>query len=225
MKNEVSVNERTRLPLSLERVLGAAIATADQLGLDSLTMRGLARDLGVEPMSLYYYVANKDQLLNAMLDRVMSEIELPPDSVAWRPALRSLALSAHAVLEAHQWAAGYVMSAARLGPNRMRFMDAMLGRLREAGFPPGTIDLAYHALDSHIVGASLWALSVSPGLNGQPGGADPRELARDFLRSLPDGLPNLADHVEYHLSTTAVDSSFEFGLDLLLEGIEKLRQG
>src|SRR5947209_8441840 len=149
-----SNTRQPRTPLNRDRVLAAALGLADEAGIEALTMRKLGQALGVEAMSLYNHVANKDDLLAGMVDRVAGEIELPPAGGDWAAAVRVSAISAHAALERHPWATTLMMS--RGGPARMRYMDALLRRLREAGFSPELTYHAYHALDAHIFGFSLW---------------------------------------------------------------------
>jgi AcrR family transcriptional regulator len=209
-----------RAPLSLERVLGAAIGLADDGGLESLTMRKLARELGVEVMSLYYYVAKKDDILDGILELVVGEIEpVATQGTDWRSAIRAGAISAHQALERHPWSCPLWMSPDRVGSGRMRYMESMLSRLREAGFSAELTDRAYHALDSHVIGSTLWQVGYS-------GVAElPEDFGATFVRSLPLGeYPYLAEHVEQHLSIPeAGETAFEFGLDLILEGLERVR--
>ncbi len=208
-----------RQPLTKERVLRAAIALADAQGVDALSMRSLAHDLGVEAMSLYHWVRAKDELLAAMVDQVVAQIALPPTSAEWRAALRSIALSAYAVLSEHRWACRLMLTS-RYVPARLRYMEAVLGTLRRAGFTIAETDLAYHALDSHIVGFTLWQESFTFRSR-----AELEKLAHAFLASLPAGeLPHLIEHTEHHLrAKRRPGTDFEFGLDLILEGLDRRR--
>jgi AcrR family transcriptional regulator len=212
--------EETRAPLSIERVLGAAIGLADEGGLDSLSMRKLARELGVEAMSLYHYVSKRDDILDGILDLVMQEIAVAEPGTDWKASVRRSAISAHRVLESHPWACGLMMSPARVRPGRIRFIESMLARLREAGFSAEMTDRAYHALDSHIIGSTLWEVgyaSESEGLDG---------YASTFLRALQvDEFPYMAEHVEQHMKQPDPDDEgeFAFGLDLILDGLQRLR--
>ncbi len=208
-----------RAPLSRDRVLRTAITLADEGGIASLTMRKLARALAVEAMSLYHHVANKDALLDGMVDSVMSEVALPPGGADWKAAIRKSAISAHEVFLGHRWACGLMMAQAGVGPARLRWMDAVLGTLRAAGFSAALTCHAYHALDSHISGFTLWEASFPPA-------AELRDLAATVLRELPvDEYPHLAEHIEQHLTASGQDEEgeFVFGLDLLLDGLERLR--
>jgi AcrR family transcriptional regulator len=207
-----------RAPLSRDRVLHAAIRLADEGGIESLTMRGLGRALGVEAMSLYKHVANKDDVLDGIVDLVEDEIELPSSAEGWAAAIRACAISAHEVLRRHPWACSLIMS--RFRPARLRYMDWLLGRLRGAGFSPRLTYHAYHALDSHILGFTLWEAGHS---------VDTEDLADSvatFLQELPaDDYPHFAEHARQHLAEPGRDDvgGFEFQLDLILDGLQRLR--
>lgn len=216
-----------RTPLSRERVLEAAIRLADEGGIESLTMRKLARELGVEAMSLYNHVANKGDLVDAIVDLVVSEIELPSSSADWELAVRQCAISAHEAFLRHPWACSLAMSGASgrtARMSRVRYMEWLLGRLRDAGFSPELTYRAYHALDSHILGFTLWQLGHTPTVEDL-GGADFADLAATFLRELPArDYPHVAEHVEQHLSGMGEGGSeFVFGLNLILDGLKRAR--
>jgi AcrR family transcriptional regulator len=220
---------QSRVPLSRERVLDAAIRLADEGGIESLTMRRLARALGVEAMSLYNHVANKGDLVDAMVDLVVSEIDLLSTTEAWDAAVRKCAISAHEVLLRHPWSCSLVMSSAstRVPRNaRIRYMEWLLGRLREAGFSPELTYHAYHALDGHILGFTLWELGHSAAANAMRDDKDFADFAASFVRELRAAdYPYLAEHAEQHLAAAGDDgaSEFEFGLDLILDGLERAR--
>jgi AcrR family transcriptional regulator len=208
-----------RLPLSRDRVLHAAIRLADDGGIDAISMRKLGQALGVEAMSLYNHVANKDDILSGIVEIVESEIELPSPGAAWKQALRRTALSAHDVLEQHPWAASLTLSASGSRPVRWRYMNAILGCLREAGFSAETTDLAYHALESHIAGFTLWAAQL------EVDDAELPDLAARFLEQFSgDEFPYVVEHVEQHLAERSPDNpgAFAFGLDLILDGLERI---
>ena len=219
MASQIDPGTAPRVPLSRERVLRAAIDLADTGGITALSMRKLAQELGVEAMSLYYYVAKKEDLLAGMVDLVVRDMELPSMGADWKAALRKSAISAHDVLVRHPWACGLMMSV-KDGTARLRWMDAVLRCLREAGFSTELTHHAYHALDSHITGFTLWQLSF-------PFEAEQlADVAATFLRELPvDEYPYLAEHVEWHLTETRDDDEgeFAFGLDLILDGLERMR--
>lgn len=211
-----------RTPLSRGRVLGAAIELADTEGLAALSMRRLATRLGVEAMSLYYHVRNKDDVLGGMLEHVLAELQFPPAGTPWKEALRRTALSAHAVLDRHRWAATLLMAPGVSSPTRVRWMEAVLAALAAARLPPGLADHAYHALDSYVVGFTLWQSSIPYST------AQLDELARDFLATMPiDELPHTAEHVRWHLARSGGEGrqAFESGLDMLLAGLELARTG
>ena len=200
-------------------MLRGAIDLADEGGMEALTMRRLARALGVEAMSLYYHAANKGDILAGILDLVVREIELPALGAPWKAALRASATSAHEVLRRHPWACNLLMSPAHVCPARLRQMEALLRCLRDGGLSVELTDRAYHALDSHILGFTLWEAGYTSGFKGAPA-----DFATTFLRELSDeDYPHLADHVAYHLRPPSGDrgGDFVFGLDLILDGLER----
>lgn len=224
MSRKVARGTGERTPLSRERVLDAAIALADAEGVRGLTMRRLAAELGVEAMTIYYHVPNKDGILDALVERVIAEIELPERGTAWRPALRSLALSAYDVLGRHRWATQMMLSPGRsAGPMRLRYMDTILATLTDAGFEPTVADHAYHAVEGHVMGFTLWEAGMNLGTREEI-----QALGRAFLAELPvETFPNVAAHIEHHLEPRQPDDagSFAFALDLLLDGLARLRSG
>ena len=165
-----------RTPLNRERVLRAAVALADKSGIESLSMRRLGQDLGVEAMSLYNHVASKDDLLNGITDLVLGEIELPADAEDWKDALRRHAISAHDVLVSHPWACSLALSPDRFSLASVQRAEWMLQQLREGGFSPEVTYHAYHALDAHILGFTLWQLG-----HGIVDAEHLRELAAEFF--------------------------------------------
>lgn len=200
-------------------MLKAAIRLADDGGIEALSMRKLAQALRVEAMSLYNHVANKDDLLAGIVELVASEIELAPAGPDWKAALRQSAISAHEVLLRHRWAPGLWMSTAEVGPARLRNADAILRTLREAGFSEDLTYHGYHILQSHVMGFTLYALSF------RSGAEELKELAATFLRDFPaDEYPDLAEHIKQHMEPSDErQGAFVFGLDLILDGLERLR--
>ena len=212
--------EDRRPPLSRERVLRAAIDLADVGGIESLSMRRLAQELGVEAMSLYYHVANKGDILDGIVDLVVGEFQLPSHDAEWKSAIRATAISAHEVLVRHPWSARLVLSGSGVSMARLRYMDAILGTLRRAGFSAEMTDHAYHALDSHIMGFTLWQVGMNLGTE-----EDLKDMAGQFLAQLSvEEFPHLAEHIEQHLKPSDPDDvpEFEFGLGLILDGLERL---
>ena len=211
-----------RTPLTRDRVLDAALALADADGVPGLTMRRLAAELGVEAMTIYYHVPNKDGILDALVERVIGEIELPDPGTDWRPALRSLALSAYEVLGRHRWATRVMLGPGRSpGPMRMRYMDTILAILAGAGFEPTVADHAYHAIEGHVMGFTLWEAGMNLGTREEI-----QAMGRAFLAELPvETYPNVAAHIEHHLEPRRAgdEGSFAFALDLLLDGLARIR--
>jgi AcrR family transcriptional regulator len=209
-----------RRPLTRERVLRAAISLADEGGLEALSMRRLGQELGVEAMSLYNHVANKNDLLDGITDLVLSEIELPDDD-DWKQALRRHAVSAHDVLREHRWAPNLALSPERTSAVSVRRADWMLRRLREGGLPAEVTYHAYHALDAHILGFTLWQLGHGIASREQLAG-----LAEDFFRTFtPAEYPYLHEHAQQHVSGFGEGErgAFELVLDLILDGLERMR--
>jgi AcrR family transcriptional regulator len=214
-----------RFPLSRARILQAALDLADEHGIETLTMRELGQALGFEAMSLYNHVANKGDIVDAIVDRIVSEIELPSGTEDWETAIRTCAISAHQAFLRHPWACGLVMapSISFTEPTaRTRYIEWLLGRLREAGFSPELTYHGYHALDSHILGFTLWQLGHSPG-TVKP--EDMADFAAAFIRELPaDEFPYLVEHIHQHLAPSGDEvSAFEFGLDLILDSLKRIQ--
>ena len=218
-----------REPLSKDRVLRAAMEIADGEGIDALSMRRLASELGVEAMSLYYYVKNKDEMLAAIAELALSEIEAPVPGDDPMAAIRAAAISYHDALRRHPWVHGIITvaikglnSGPQLTPTQARYMEAELKCFRLAGFSPRMTHHAYHLLDSHIVGSTLWEAGIAAAI---PKGAL-ADLAKSVMERLPpDRFPYTHEHIQQHIGKLAKDdkSPFEFGLDLILEGLARMR--
>jgi len=208
-----------RRPLSRKRVLDAAIALADDGGIEALSMRRLARELGVEAMSLYNHVANKDEILDGIVEVIAGETELPPDGTEWKAAIRQSAVSTRDMFVRHPWASGLWMSRQGGGTVRLERSDWLLRTLREAGLSPELTYHAYHIVESHILGFTVQQL------NFPYGGEELEGLANRFLARLPPGeFPDFVEHVKQHLEPHDDGvGGFELGLDLILEGLERLR--
>ena len=205
--------------LTRERVLRAAIELADERGIDALTMRELARKLGVEGGSLYYHVAGKGDLLDGMTDLVAAEIEVPSGSSDWKEAMRRRAISARDVFSRHPWAAGLIDSRGPSGPGSLSYVDRVLGTLLQAGFSPGIAAHAFLALDSYIYGFERQRSNLSLGDD-----AVTTETAQDYLAAIPQGAyPSLACvAMEYAVRPYDDAAAFDFGLDLILDSLERL---
>lgn len=210
-----------RTPLSRERVLRAAVTFADESGIGSLSMRKLGEVLGVEAMSLYNHVASKDELLDGMVDLVFSEIDLPSGGMGWKTAMRLRAVSARQALARHRWAIGLMESRTSPGPATLRHHDAVLGSLRQGGF---SVEMAAHAfsvLDSFTYGFALQEASLPFDTAEQTA-----VLAETIMAQFPAGeYPHLAELTVTHVLQPGYDygSEYEFGLDLILDGLERAR--
>jgi AcrR family transcriptional regulator len=216
-------NPKTRPPLTRDRVFEAAIRLADEGGLESLTMRKLAGDLGVEAMSLYHHVANKNDVVSSIVDRVVAEFDLPMDEQSWEAAVRSCAISAHEALVRHPWACNPVLTPKfDTFSARMRYMEWLLGQFRDAGFGPELTYQGYHAVDSHIFGFTLWQLGHSATTTKVV-----PDLATAVLQELSENeFPYLIEHIHQHLEAPGNDGAlaFEFGLDLILDGLRRAHE-
>jgi AcrR family transcriptional regulator len=205
-----------RRPLSRDRIVDAAVRLADEDGLDAVSMRKVGQALGVEAMSLYNHVANKEDLLEAMVERVAGEMELS-DEPEWEQALRRCAISAHDALLRHRWAPSLVMApSSGIHSWRIRYMNWVMGRLHDAGFSPELTYRGYHAVDSHIFGFTLWQL----------GHAAPTSAGGDGDADFPwEEYPHVGEHIRQHMADEPPDATvteFEFGLDLILSGFKRL---
>jgi AcrR family transcriptional regulator len=194
----------------------------DREGLGSLTMRRLGADLDVEAMALYRHVHGKADILDGIVDHVLGEIDLSPLSEDWKTSLRASAISAHETLLRHPWTCGLVLSPnLRAIPSRMTYIESILAQLRTAGFSPSAASRGYHAIDSHILGFTLWELGHT--IPNDSSG----ELLDTFVRQFDYATyPFLGEHMLEHLAESDSNEmgDFEFGLDLILEGIEGILQ-
>jgi AcrR family transcriptional regulator len=205
-------------------VLRAAVALADEIGIEALSMRRLAEALGVVPMALYKHVANKEELLDGMVDVVVGEIDPPAGGTDWRSAVRRRVLSARRSLRRHPWAPGVIESRTEPPPAVMAYLDSMIGILRAGGL---SADLTHHAL--HAVGSRLYGFTQE--VFDDSGSLDPAARAA-MVGELEAAYPHVAEMVRaiYHDPTSVVGGGcddqfeFEFALDLLLDGLERLRK-
>jgi AcrR family transcriptional regulator len=218
-----------RAPLSRDRVLHAAVALADVVGIEALSMRRLAQELGVVPMALYKHVANKDELLDGMVDAVLAEIEPADPALEWPAAVRRRLLSARQAVLRHPWARKAIESRTRRTPVVLAYMDSLAGTFRTGGF---SADLTHHVM--HALGNRIWGFS--PELFDEP--RDPQApamspeqqeaLAAEFARRYPHILEIATAATQGDLSAVGggCDEQFEyeFALDVLLDGFERLRE-
>ncbi len=225
MAGRTRASARRRDPLSRESVLGAAVRLADDGGVGALTMRKLADRLGVEAMSLYHHVADKEDILDGMVDVVFAEIDMPhdgSDGSGWRSAMRTRALSARDALARHRWALGLMESRSNAGPATLRHHDAVIGSLRRAGFSIAAAAHAYSLLDSYIYGFALQAQNMPLETPGEV-----EDIASAMLSRMPaDTYPHLTEMIVDHALQPGYSfaDEFEIGLDLILDVLEKLRQ-
>jgi AcrR family transcriptional regulator len=213
----MSENHQQRAPLSRERVLRAAVGIADAGGVGSLTIRSLAQELGVKPMSVYYHVANKDEILDGIVDLVFAEIELPSAGGDWRSELRRRANSARQVLRRHPWAIGLMESRTSPGPATLRHHDATIGTLRAAGFSVEMTAHAYALLDSYVYGFALQEASLPFDTPDTVA-----EVAGPMMERFPPGAyPHLVELATEHVLRPGYDfgDEFEFGLTLILDAL------
>jgi AcrR family transcriptional regulator len=211
-------------PLSRERVLTTAVAFADRHGLDALSMRKLADELGAGAMSLYHYVPNKEQLIDGMVEIVFSEIEPPSLELDWKTAMRRRAVSTRDALNRHRWAVGLMEGRMDPGLASMRIREAILGCLREAGFSIEETIQAYSVQDAYIYGFALQERSL-PFESAEESTAIAEATTQD-IADLANEFPYLAEVVAGHVATVGYDftAAFEYGLDLILDGLEKRRE-
>ena len=210
-----------RRRLSRELVLQAAISHADTSGLEALSMRTLAELLEVAPMALYRHVANKDDLIDAMVDVVFSEIGVPAGGDDWKTSMRQRAIAIRDALSRHRWAVGLMESRRNPGPANLRHHDAVIGRLRAAGFDVVMAAHAYSLLDSYIYGFALTKLNL-PFETAE----DVGEVAQTMLEPFPvNEYPNLVEFLNEHVLRPGYDygDEFEYGLDVILDGLERMR--
>ena len=214
---------KPRSPLGRERVLLAAVAFADEHGIASLSMRRLGDVLGVEAMSLYNHVANKDELLDGMVDLVFSEIDLPVGGADWKTAMRERAQSARQALRRHPWAIALMSTRTSPGPATLRHHDAVIGTLRAAGFSVALTAHAFSALDGYIYGFALQEATLPSGDTEE----ETAEVAQMMMAQVPaDEYPHLTEFTVEHILQPGYDygDEFGFGLDLILDGLEKTRE-
>ncbi len=222
MAADATARAQARSRLRRERVLQAAIAQADEGGLDALTMRRLAEDLEFAPMALYRHVANKDDLIDGMVDLVFEEIPVPVVGADWRTSMRDRALAVRDALARHPWAIGLMESRAHPGPANLRHHDAVIGCLRAGGFDAAATAHAYSLLDSYIYGFALTKLNLP--FDTQ---SDVAEVSQAMLDPFPaDQYPHLVEFLADHVMQPGYDyaDEFESGLDIVLDGLARSRR-
>jgi AcrR family transcriptional regulator len=221
MATHTNPSATPRVPLNRERILHAALILADRDGIDSLSMRKIGQELQVEAMSLYNHVANKDDILDGIIDLVFSEIDVPSDRNDWKIAMYQRALSVRDVLLRHPWATSLMQSRTRPGPATIRHHNAVIGSLRRAGFSITMAAHAYSVLDGYIYGFALQQINL-PYHTSEDNTAFAQNLPQQFPT---DEYPYLAEMIREHAMKPGYDyaKEFEFGLDLILDSIERHR--
>ncbi len=209
-----------RRPLNRDRVLAAAVEIADERGVEAVTMRAVASRLGVEAMSLYNHVANKDDILDGMVDVVIGEVDLPSEVDEWREAMRRRAVSAHRVFGRHPWAAMLLDSRESSGPVRLRYLDWVLGTLMKSGFSMDGAVRAFSLLDAYIYGFGIQQFNMSA-----ESGASPEEMAAAILAHIPAEHYPFLHRVASHAMEAGYDAEadFAFGLETILDALERAR--
>ena len=206
-----------RTPLTRDLVLETALRLADQGGLESLSMRKLGQELGVEAMALYYHFANKDEIVDGIVDLVFAEVELPAASPDWRTAMRRRAISLRDALLRHRWAIGLMEARRSPGPANLRHHDAVIGSLRAGGFDIAMAAHAYSLLDSYIYGFALTKMNLPFDTAEEVG-----DVAQTMLEPFPAGeYPYLMEILTEHVMKPGYDygDEFEYGLDVVLDGL------
>jgi AcrR family transcriptional regulator len=223
MARAIAAEPKAREPLTRDRVLEAAVGLADREGVDSLSMRRLAAELGVVPMALYKHVANKDEMLDGMIDVVVGEIDPPSDAAEWKTAVRERIMSARRALLRHPWASRVMESRTTPTPTVVAYMDSMIGMFRAGGF---SIDLTHHAM--HAMGSRLMGFTqelFNDNTDVDPGAE--AEMYEAMAKAYPwvNELYIAVTHDESSVVGPGCDDQFEFefALDLLLDGLERVR--
>jgi AcrR family transcriptional regulator len=206
--------------LSRERILRAALKLADERGIEALSMRNLGQALKVEAMSLYKHVSSKDDVLDGISELVMEEFEVPSTEGDWQAAIRRSAISAHDALRRHPWAGPVLESRVNPGHVRLRYLDAVVGTLRRAGFSMPDVARAFMAIDSHTYGFTIQELALPFNRETLP------DVAVDFTAMMPPEYQNVMAMAELAMQgRDAIPVEFEFGLDLILDGLARRLAG
>ncbi len=215
-------HDTVHTPLTAERVLAGAIELADRIGIEQFTIRRLATELDVKPMTIYHHVPSKDAIIDGIVDVVFGQIDLPPDELEWSAAIRRRCVSARSVLARHPWAPPLMESRTTPGPATLRHHDAVLGCFRRGGLSLQLTAHAYAIIDSYLYGFALQEANLP-----FHGDEEIAELAEAILESFPvEAFPHLAEFTTQHVLRPGYSfgHSFEFGLDVLLAGIAAAQQ-
>ena len=206
-----------RIRLSRERVLQGAVAVADAGGIAALTIRSLAAELGVKPMAVYHHVANKDEILDGIVDIVFGEIELPTIGGEWQTEMRRRAASAREVMRRHPWAIGLVETRTSPGPATLKHHDAVIGTLRKGGFSVAMTAHAFALIDAYVYGFALSEATLP--FNGPD--TVPEVAEQMMAQFTPADYPHLVEFSVEHVMKPGYDygEEFEYGLGVVLDGL------
>ena len=221
MSAQVSGHRQGRQPLTRERVLLGAVEVADRGGIAALTIRSLAEQLGVKPMSVYHHVANKSEILDGIVDHVFSQIDLPSPGGEWESEIRRRSVSAREVLRRHSWAIQLLQSRTHPGPATLRHHDAVIGTLREAGFSVSDTAHAFALIDSYVFGFALSEAALP--IHGPE--TVPEVVAKMEQTYSPADYPHLMEFSVKHILKPGYDfgEECEYGLDLILDSLAPKR--
>ncbi len=209
---------KTTTGLTAERVIEGAVALADAIGIEAFTIRKLADAIDVKPMTIYYHVPSKEAIIDGMVDYVFTQIELPPEDLDWRSAIKVRSRSMRQVLARHPWASPLMESRTNPGMATLLHHDAVLGCFRRADFSLALSGHAFAVIDAYLYGFALQEASLPA-----TGGEEMAELAGSMAEQMPaDMLPNLTEFTVGHVLQPGYDfgNEFEFGLNLILDGLE-----
>ncbi len=222
MATEATSQPETRTPLNKQRLIKGAVTLADTKGIASLTMRNLAQELGVKPMALYHHVAGKEEVIDGMVDTVFREIDLPPQNHAWMEAIRQRNRSARTVLLRHPWAVNLMEARSAPGPATLSHHDAVIGCFRKAGFSIEMSAHAYSLVDSYLYGFVLTEVNLP-----FDSAETTHEVTEAIMEQFPtDDYPHLTELAVEHVLQPGYNygDEFDFGLELILEGLERWAQ-
>lgn len=206
-----------RRPLSEQRIVEAAVAVADHGGLSAVSMRNVGRELGVEAMSLYHHVANKEALLDALADWIFTRIEVPDEQEPWRQGMVKRAASARMILGSHPWSLGLIESRNTPGPALLRHHNAVIGCLRGSGFPVALASHTFSVIDAYVYGFVLTEQNL-PFDSAATTGAE--DFATGVALLIKD-YPHLAELVQEVASGYTYAAEFDYGLDVILDELER----
>lgn len=214
--------ESTKVKLTRTAVIEGAVALADDIGIERLTIRKLAEAIDVKPMTLYHHVPNKEAIIDGMVDQVFSEIARPPEDLPWKAAISQRSHSARAVLARHPWAAALMETRTSPGPETLGHHDAVLACLRRGGLSIAMTAHAYAVVDAFIYGFALQEAGLPA-----TGGDEMAELAAEMTAGLGDDYPNLTELTTQYVLQPGYDfgNEFAFGLDLILDALESAATG